>query len=96
MKKAMITLVMTVFIAGTMLTICQSSTINLGNTLDKTTVAKHELYQELKDSLLQFNKESEEKINNYEMSIDEYKARIANEKKDNKVRYEKKLAELDQ
>ena len=96
MKKSIITLAITIFIAGTALLICQSSAFTVGNTQDKTTVSKQELYQALKDSLQQFNKESDEKINNYEMSIGEYRSKIANEKKYNKARYEKKLIELDQ
>ena len=96
MKKSIITLVITIFIIGAALIICQSSAFTVGNTPDKTTVAKQELFQALKDSLQQFNKESDEKISNYEMSIGEYRTKIANEKKDNKARYEKKLTELDQ
>lgn len=96
MKKAILTLVVTVFVAGTTLIICQSSAIKTENTQDKATVAKQELYQALKDSLQQFNKESNEKIGHYEMSISEYKTRITNEKKENIARYEKKITELNQ
>ena len=96
MKKSIITLFITIFIAGTALIICQSSAFTVGNTQDKTTLVKQVLYQALKDSLQLFNKESDEKIGNYEMRIGEYKTKIANEKKDNKARYEKELTELDQ
>ncbi len=39
---------------------------------------------------------AEEKINSYEKIIAEFKARIANEKKENIVNYEKILVELEQ
>ena len=38
----------------------------------------------------------EEKINAYEKTIAEFKARITNEKKENIAKYEKTLAELEQ
>jgi len=39
---------------------------------------------------------AEEKIRAYEKSISEFKARIANETKGNKAKYEKKLVKLEQ
>jgi predicted transcriptional regulator len=103
MKKTILTLAIAVFMAGTMLSSCQSSADKVKNAQDKVqdaqdkvVVAKQELNQAIKDSIQQFRKESEVKIIANEKSIAEFKARIAKEKKENRVQYEKRLAELEQ
>ena len=106
MKKTILTLAVTVFIAGTMLTNCKSSTEKVENAenklqeaKDNVIDAKQDLNKTRKDSITEyqkFKKESEEKINAHDLSIAEFKARVANEKKENRAKYEKKLAELEQ
>jgi peptidoglycan hydrolase CwlO-like protein len=93
MKKAIITLAITTFITVSILAYLQPSTSsNVSNW--KITASNAELYIDMKDSLKEFNKESEAKIGKFEVSISEYKTRIINEKKDNINRTAKKLAEL--
>ena len=103
MKNTILTLAVAVFMAGTMLTGCQSSAKKVENAeekvqdaKDKVVEAKQEQNQEMNDSIQQFKKESQEKISANEKSIAEFKARIAKEKMENKAKYEKKLAELEQ
>ena len=73
MKRAIMTLSLTGFITGTMLFISQSSAIKLENAKEKVIVSKHENYQNLKDSINQFNNESDNKIGKYEKRIIEPK-----------------------
>ena len=103
MKNTIFILVVTVFMAGAMLSGCQSSAEKTGNARekvqdvkDKVVDAAQELNQALNDSIQIFLKESEEKIIAYGKSIAEFKARIAKETEENKAKYEKKLAELEQ
>lgn len=96
MKKSYFTLALTMFMAGIMLTGCKSSVKKVENAQDKVLEAKQELNVAMKDSIQQFKKESEKRISNNEKNIVEFKARIANEKKENKAKYEKKLAKLEQ
>ena len=96
MKKIISALAVTVFMAGAILTGCQSSAKKVENAQDKVIEANQELSQALKDSIQQFKTESELKINANEKSIAEFKAKIKNEKKDSKAAYEKKLTELEQ
>jgi predicted RNase H-like nuclease (RuvC/YqgF family) len=96
MRKTISALAVTIFIAGAILTGCQSSAKKVENARDKVIEANQELSQALKDSIQQFKTESELKISANEKSIAEFKAKIKNEKKENKAAYEKKLAELEQ
>jgi len=103
MKKSIFTLAAAMLIAGSIFTSCKSSSKKVEDAKDKVedaqdkvTEAKEELNQVIQDSILQFKKESEAKIKAHEKSIAEFKTRIANEKKENKIKYEKKLAELEQ
>jgi len=103
MKKTILILAITVFMAGTMLISCQSSADKVKNAQDKVqdannkvVIANQELNQAIKDSVQQFKKESEEQIIANEKSIAEFKAKIAKEKKENRALYQKRLAELEQ
>ena len=61
--------------------------------------AKLDLKEAQKDSVSdfqQFKKESDDKIKDNEKSIADFRAKIANDKKEEKAKYEKKLAELEQ
>jgi peptidoglycan hydrolase CwlO-like protein len=103
MKNTILTLATAAFVAGTMLTGCQSSAKKVENAenkvqdaKEKVVEAKQELNKDLNDSIQLFKKESEEKIVANEKSITELKAKIANEKKEHRAKNEKKLAELEQ
>lgn len=106
MKNTFLALTVAVFMAGTMLTGCQSSANKVENAEDKLQEAEGEvldakldLNKAINDSVTEyqiFKKEAEEKIIAQEKSIAEFKARIAKEKMENRAKYEKKLAELEQ
>ena len=103
MKKTIFILAIAMLAAGTIFTACQSSGEKVDNARenvqeakDKVAEAKQELNQALNDSIRQFKKESEEKIYAIEKSIAEFKTKIATEKKETRVIYEKKLSELEQ
>ena len=89
-------LAITTFIAGSVLTGCQSSADKLQDAKNKVAAANQELNQAVKDSVQQFKKESLEKISNYDKNIAELKAKIAPAKKESKAKYEKTLADLEQ
>jgi len=106
MKKTIFTIAVSVFIAGTMFIGCQSSATKVENAQDKlreannnVVEAQNDLNKTRQDSIneyLDFKKVSEDKIIAQEKSIAEFKARIAKEKKENRLKYEKKLAEIEQ
>lgn len=103
MKKPILTIAAILFIAAAIFSSCQPSSSKTEDVRDKLMDAKdkvleadQELNLALKDSIQQFRKESEEKINDYERSIAELKVKIAKEKKENKAIYEEKLAGLEQ
>ena len=99
-------LAVTMIIAGTMFTGCNSSGNKIENAENKleaandnVSAAKQDLNQAIKDSLTEyqkFKKESDERIMAFDKNIAELKVKIANEKKENKARYEKKLNGLEQ
>lgn len=95
MKKLFFTLAITALFAVTQLTGCRSSAKKVEVAQEKVDQANLELNQAVKDSIQQFRTASELKISNYEKGIAEFKARIANERKENRSLYEKKLAELE-
>lgn len=96
MKKTIFILGIVLLMAATILSSCQSSAKKVEDAKDKVSEANQELNQAIKDSIQQFKKESEEKINAHAKSIAEFKVRLANEKIENRNNYEKKLEELDQ
>ena len=103
MKKSIFTLVITVFMAGAMLTGCQTSVKKVENAQDKVqdakdkvVIANQELDQAVKDSIRQFRKESEEWINANEKRIAELRVKISKENKEIRASNEQKLAELEQ
>ena len=103
MKNKLLFLAISVFMAGTILNGCQSSVDKVEDAQkkvqdaeDKVKEARLELDQAVKDSIIQFKKDTEEKISAQEMIIADFKAKLVKEKKANKAIYEKKLAELEQ
>ena len=102
MKNKIITLAVTTFIAGTLITGCQSSSAKIENAEDKVveakqnvTEAKQELSQAIKDSIQLFKKESDDRISANEKSIAEFRMRIHRENVENRAIYEKNIAELE-
>lgn len=105
MKKTILTIAITMFVVGTMLTACQSSAKKVENAEDKlqdskdnVVKAQQNLNEARQDSIteyLEFKKISRERIRAHEKSIADFKTRIANDEKEVKANYEKKLAELE-
>lgn len=95
MKRIFYTLAISAFIAGTGLTSCRSSAKKVEVAQDNVDQANMELNQALKDSIQQFRTASELRISKYEKNIADFKTRIAKEKKENRSKYDEKLAELD-
>ena len=96
MKKIIFIFGIAFLMTGTVLTSCQSSATKVENAMDKVELAQQELNQTIKDSIRQFKKASEAKIQVYEQNIAEFKARIAKENNEARGRDERKLADLEQ
>jgi len=103
MKKTIFNLTIIVCISGVIMTACQSSTSKVEDAKDHVQIATENvieanqaLNQALKDSIQQFRTASEAKIRINEKKIAEFKAKIAKEKVETKMKNEKKLAELEQ
>jgi uncharacterized protein YccT (UPF0319 family) len=102
MKKSLFTLALALPMAGFMITGCQQSDSKVDKARDKlqdageqVVVANQELNRTLNDSIKLFKMESGELIISYENSIAELKTRLENEKEENKIILEKKLALLE-
>ncbi len=99
MKKTHIAITLFLFIATTTLTSCLSSADKVENAEDKLKDAQNKLDEVRQDSIAdydKFKKEADEKFMAHEKSINEFKARIANEKKESREKYEKQIADLEQ
>lgn len=106
MKKIISILAVTIFATGIILSSCQSSAKKIEKAEDKVQEAKkdvldakYDLDMARQDSITefeQFKKEVEAKITAHEKLIAEFKARIANDKLENRAIYEKRLADLEQ
>jgi uncharacterized protein YccT (UPF0319 family) len=103
MYKSLFILALALPLAGFMITGCQQSDSKVEKARDKlqdaeeqVVVANQELNQTLNDSIQLFKKESGELIISYEKSIAELKTKLENEKEENKIIMEKKLALLEQ
>jgi len=105
MKKIVITLAATVFIAGMLLTSCNSTSQKIENAEDKVQNAKEavvdaksELNLALQDSVTefqQFKTEFQNQITANEKSIAGLRLSIVDASRENKILYEKKIAELE-
>jgi len=105
MKSINVILAVSIFMAGAMLTGCQSSGTKVENAENKLQdakndvhAAKQDLNQAIKDTVTEYQKfkvASDEKIATHEKNIAEFKTKIANEKKENRAVYERKLANLE-
>jgi chromosome segregation ATPase len=106
MKNSILLLAVTVCMAGTMLTGCQSSAKKTDKNQDSLQGIKKdaadvkndlkEMNKDLISDFQQFKKESEEKIISFENTIAEFKAKIATENKADKAKYDKEIARLEQ
>lgn len=106
MKKTFSTIFIIIFSLSIMISSCQSSAKKIEKANDKVQEAKkdvldakYDLNMARQDSITefeQFKKEVEAKITAHEKHITEFKARIANDKLENRAIYEKKLADLEQ
>ncbi|HBS86002.1 MAG: hypothetical protein A2W91_08405 [Bacteroidetes bacterium GWF2_38_335] len=98
MKKSLFTIAIATLFAGTILTGCQSSEDKIKNAEDNVKDAQDELEKAKNDSIAEYNsfkKASEEKIIAHAKILSDFKERIAEQKKENRADYEKKLAELE-
>ncbi|MBI5539459.1 MAG: hypothetical protein HY951_05330 [Bacteroidia bacterium] len=99
MKKTIFILAITAFIAGTILTSCQSSAKKVANAQDDVIKANEELNkanQEYLEDIKSYRKITAENIVANENNIAEFKARIEKDKKNAKSDYKKKIALLEQ
>lgn len=106
MKKIVFTLAATAFIAGILLTSCNSSSKKIENAEDKVLDAKEavidaqsDLNLARQDSVTEFQKfktEFQNQISANEKSIAGLKLTIAGASQENKILYEKKVAELEE
>lgn len=99
MKKMIVAFALTMFLVAALLLSCTSSSEKVENAENKLTQAQDNLNEAINDSIEDyqvFRKEADMKLAAQEKIIAEFKARIANEKKENRAEYEKKIAELEQ
>ena len=92
MKNSILYMSSILMLTVTVIIGCQSSATKVENAEDKVQEAKQDSISEF----MQFKKDAEMKIIAQEKNISDFKARIANEKKENKSEYDKKIAELEQ
>lgn len=99
MKKIILGLVASTFIAGVIFTSCNTPAEKVENAQENVTEANTDLdtanAQYLAD-IENYKKETADKITANDQSIAEFKARIQEEKKEAKADYKKKIAELEQ
>lgn len=98
MKNQMFYIMILALIAGVMITGCNTSTQKVEKAKDKVDQAQDDLDQATLDyhaEIESFKNETREKTITNDQMIAELKARIAKEKKDARVMYEKNIAELE-
>lgn len=99
MKKIILMLALFTVITSSILTSCNTSAEKVENAEKKVDEANEGLYeanQEYLADLAKFRKESADKIEANNKSIAEFKARIAQEKKEAQVAYNQKITVLEQ
>ena len=106
MKKTILTLALTAFVAGTIFTGCSSPEQKVQNAQDKVVQANADVTKANADlnkaeddysaDMAMFRKESDERIAANEKGIADFEARIAKEKKVARDDYRKKISELQQ
>lgn len=103
MKKTILTLAIATLFVGGLITACQSSESKVENAEDNVMNAEEELddanmelNQARRDSIQLWKEETVSKISANEQSIVELKSKIAIQKKENKAKYEERVAVLEQ
>jgi hypothetical protein len=106
MKKTFFTVALSTILAGFLFTNCQSSAKKIENAEDKLHDAKVAVVEAQIDlnvarldsitAYQRFKNESDERIVMYDKSIAEFRTKVANERQENRARYEKTLAGLEQ
>ena len=110
MKKQIFILAITIVVAGTLITGCQSSASKVEEAQAKVNeaqgkadvaqgkadIANQALDQAIKDSVIQFKKEAEARIVVQEKGIVDLRAKIAKQNNEDKVIYEQRLAVMEQ
>jgi outer membrane murein-binding lipoprotein Lpp len=99
MKKRSNFLIATMFVIGVMLSGCSSPSEKVENASDKVDKANQNLDQAQQDyaaDIEKYRKDEAEKFAANEKIEADFNARIANEKKDAREDYQKKMAALDQ
>ena len=102
MKQTFIKIAFVTFIAGLMITSCQPSTKKVENAKEDLNAAKEQVVearqdynQAVKDSVIQFRKDSEVRISENERLIAAFKANLSKMEKATQVKYEKTIADLE-
>ncbi|MDP2089552.1 MAG: peptidase M23 [Flavobacteriaceae bacterium] len=99
MKKSILLMAAFTFITGAILTSCNTPAEKVDNAEKNVVKANKDLdkaNQEYLADVEKYRKETADKIAANDKSIAEFKARIAHEKKDAQVAYQKKIAVLEQ
>ncbi|HBX50089.1 MAG TPA: hypothetical protein DEH02_03365 [Bacteroidales bacterium] len=95
MKKILIAVAVSSLLGAAIFSGCQSSAEKVKDAEDNVMIANQELNRALADSIYKFRKDADEKIKAHEQSVSDFKARIAKEKKENRIQYETRLAEIE-
>lgn len=99
MKKTIFILAITMFMAGTIFTSCESSAKKVAEAQDNVIKANDDLNkanQEYLEDIKSYRKIAEDNIEANSKNIAEFKARVAKDKKIAKADYIKKIEELEQ
>ena len=99
MKKSIFIVALSAFALCIFSTSCNTPSEKVENAIDKVNNANKELAKANEDynnDVEAYKKEEAAKIAANDISIAEFKARIANEKKDAKAKYLKEIADLEQ
>lgn len=99
MKKSILAIATCIALMGTVLTSCRSSNEKIENAEENLKEANQELNEANEEYLLEienYRKETADKYATNQESIIAFEARIANEKKEVREDYQRKIAELEQ
>lgn len=99
MKKSILALAVFTFITATVVSSCNSPSEKVENAETEVVEANKDLEKandEYSAEVESYRKDIADKVTANEQSIKEFNARIANEKREAKAAYQKKIAELEQ
>lgn len=102
MNKPIVLLTMAGFVAASVLSSCQSSSTKIDNQEDKllkeqvdVMEAKQDINQTMRDSVRQFKMEAQNAITENNRKIDDFRQKIADDKKSARDKYGSKISELE-